>query len=200
MIVAVLIDVVDGPLARLVGVRDVCAEIDGRKIDDLVDYLNYTFLPIMLLCHAHWLPEPVMIWAAAPLLTSLFGFAHTGAKQDTAGFFRGFPSYWNIVVFYVAVWLRRLGPWPVLAVVLFLSLLTVLPVRMVYPNRAPRWKGLFIGGGFAWLLTLLVLLAQYPDATGAWIAISLVYPGFYVTASLYLAWSERRARPASRAD
>ena len=187
MIAAVLIDAIDGPLARLVRVHDACPEIDGRKLDDLVDYLNYTFLPIMLLCHANWLPHPVMLWAAAPLLASLFGFAHSGAKEDQAGFFRGFPSYWNIVVFYVAVWLHRYGPWPVLAVVLLLSLLTVVPIHMIYPNRAPRWRGLFVGGSGAWLVTLIVLLVQYPDVSDLWIGLSLVYPAFYVAASVYLA-------------
>ncbi len=190
MIVAVLIDAGDGPLARWVGVGEVCPEIDGRKLDDVVDYLNYTFLPVMLLCHAHWLPEPVWGWAALPLLTSLFGFAHTGAKEDQAGFFRGFPSYWNIVVFYIAIGLHRFGTGPVLALVATLSILTIVPIYMVYPNRAPRWKGWFIGGGIAWLGTLLVLLVQYPTVSTTWLAISLIYPAFYVISSLYL-WYNR---------
>ena len=56
MVVAVVIDAVDGTLARRFRVKEVCPEIDGRTLDDIVDYLNYTFIPFLLLCHAGWLP------------------------------------------------------------------------------------------------------------------------------------------------
>ncbi len=196
MATAVVVDAVDGPLARRIRIRHVCPEIDGRKLDDIVDYLNYTFLPILLLAHAGWLPDPVWGWAAIPLVTSLFGFANVGAKEEQAGFFRGFPSYWNIVVFYVAVWLHGYGRWTVLALVLALSLLTVLPVRFVYPNRPPRWMPLFVGGGVIWLGVLLGLLMQYPDTSAGLVALSLVYPAVYVVLSIYLDVKTRNNRAA----
>ena len=186
MVVAVVIDAVDGTLARRFHVERVCPEIDGRTLDDIVDYLNYTFIPLLLVCHAGWLPEPVWGWAAVPLMCSLFGFAHQGAKEEQAGFFRGFPSYWNVVVLYIAVWLHKAGPWWVLACVLALSLLTVLPVRFVYPNRPPRWILLFLGGSVLWLVTLLAMIWQYPNVSPSLLTVSLIYPLLYVVLSVYL--------------
>ncbi len=197
MVVAVVIDAVDGTLARRFHVRRVCPHIDGRTLDDIVDYLNYTFIPLLLLCHAGWLPEPVWGWIAIPLVCSLFGFAHTGAKEEDAGFFRGFPSYWNVVVLYVAVWMHQAGPWWVLVSVLTLSLLTVAPVRFVYPNRPPCWPLLFLGGSAFWLVSLLAIIWQYPDVSQPLIILSLVYPLLYVMLSIYLDIQQRISRDRS---
>ncbi len=187
MIVAVLIDATDGPLARRYHIRAVLPQIDGRKLDDIADYANYTLVPIVLLSLGDWLPQPKLLWAGIPLVASLFSFAHTGAKEDATGFFRGFPSYWNIVVFYVAVLFHRFGSGFVLATVLGLSLLSVMPVKFVYPNKAPRFYRLFIWGGLVWLLTLCGLVWQYPHVSNWLVGVSLVYPVAYVVLSFYLA-------------
>ncbi len=136
MIVAVLIDATDGTFARKFRVKDVVPHIDGRKLDDIVDYLNYTFLPLLMVGSADWLPSPTWLWASVPLVASVFAFVHTGAKEETNGFFLGFPSYWNVFAFYTAVWLSGFGQGTVLAIALVLSGLSVLPLRFVYPNRA----------------------------------------------------------------
>jgi phosphatidylcholine synthase len=194
MVMAVAIDATDGTLARHFHVKRVCPHIDGRTIDDIVDYLNYTFIPILLICHAGWLPEPVWIWAAFPLVASLFGFAHSGAKEERHGFFRGFPSYWNIVALYVAVWLHGFGPNTVLVVILGLSLLTVLPVYFVYPNRPPKWVGLFVGGAVVWLAIVLWMVYRYPTVDQRLLALSLIYPIIYVVLSVYLDYESRRRK------
>jgi phosphatidylcholine synthase len=193
MIVAVLIDATDGTFARRVDVKHVLPHVDGRKLDDIVDYLNYTFVPILMLVRADWLPQPAEGWAIFPLIASLFAFVHDGAKEEDAGFFRGFPSYWNIVAFYVAVWLRHCGPYVVLAVVLILSVLSVLPVRFVYPNRPPCWPLFFVGGGIVWLAMVLGLLWSYPQCPVWLIGISLIYPVCYAVLSVYLHVAHSRA-------
>jgi phosphatidylcholine synthase len=172
-------------------VKTVCPNIDGRAIDDIVDYLNYTFLPVLMICHAGWLPEPVWVWAAFPLAASLFGFAHAGAKEQRHGFFRGFPSYWNIVAFYVAVWLHSYGQLIVLTAILSLSLLNVLPVYFVYPNRPPKWVQLFVGGAIAWLAIVLWMVLQYPHVDQRLLYVSFIYPGIYVALSAYLDYQSR---------
>jgi phosphatidylcholine synthase len=194
MAIAVAIDATDGTLARHFHVKRTCPNIDGRTIDDIVDYLNYTFLPLLMICHADWLPAPVWLWAAFPLMSSLFGFAHAGAKEQRHGFFRGFPSYWNIVAFYVAVWLHASGQYVVLAVILGLSILSVLPVYFVYPNRPPKWVGFFVGGAVAWLAIVLWMVYQYPHVDQRWLVASLIYPVAYVGLSLYLDFQSRGDR------
>ena len=196
MLLAVAIDMTDGFLARRFRVKQVVPHIDGRTLDDLVDYLNYTFLPVLMIWRAEWLPEPRWLWCGIMLMTSLFGFAHSGAKEESRGFFRGFPSYWNIVAFYVWICFRHFGVGVVLGVVLVLSLLTVLPVRFVYPNRPPCWRGFFLGGALAWMVLVLYMLLRQPSDPLDWaVWVSFVYPVLYVILSVYLDWKIPRQVP-----
>ncbi len=64
--------------------------------------------------------------------------------------------------------------------------MTILPVRFVYPNRPPRWKPLFLGGGAVWLACLLAMIWQYPHVSPTLRGISLIYPVVYVVLSVYL--------------
>lgn len=195
MLAAVTIDMTDGFLARRFRVKEVVPHIDGRKLDDLVDYLNYTFLPVWMMWRAEWLPEPRWLWCGIILVTSLFGFVHSGAKDEDRGFFRGFPSYWNIVAFYVYIFFQHYDPNVVLGLVLVLSLLSVLPVRFVYPNRPPCWLGFFLGGALVWMGLVLIMLLR-KDGPQEWLVwVSFVYPVLYVLLSAYLDWKTPRGNP-----
>ena len=185
---AVLVDATDGPLARRAEVKRWLPSIDGRTIDDIVDYLTYTFVPLLLVWRMEWVPEPAVVWIAPALLASLFGFAHTAAKDEAGGFFLGFPSYWNVVAFYAGFAHHLYSPWVNAAALLLLAILTVLPVRFLYPNLAPRpWRMPLIVGAVVWLGMMLWLLVDYPHAP-AWMAwLSLLYPAFYFWLSYRLA-------------
>ncbi len=184
---AVLIDSSDGPLARRCRVERWLPEIAGRTIDDLVDYLTYTFVPLLLVWRMEWLPDPALVWIAPALVASLFGFANTGAKDERGGFFLGFPSYWNVVAFYMGIFYHVTGPWVNAALVLSLAVLTLAPVGFVYPNLAPRrWRLLLILGGLVWLALLLGMLIDYPRPPVWTIWLSLFYPLLYIATSFHL--------------
>jgi phosphatidylcholine synthase len=194
LIAAVLIDATDGPLARRWEVKRWAARIDGRTIDDLVDYLTFTFVPLLLVWRMGLVPEPAAVWVVPALIASLFGFANIAAKDEAGGFFLGFPSYWNVVALYAGVWHRLYGPWVNAAVLVGLTVLTVLPVGFIYPNLAPRpWRQPIIIGAVVWLGLLLAMLWDYPAAPAWLMWVSLVYPAFYTALSLHL-W-RRRGRP-----
>ena len=185
---AVLVDATDGTLARRWAVKRVLPEIDGRTIDDIVDYLTYTFIPLLLIWRMAWVPAPAAMWIAPPLVASLFGFANTGAKDEGGGFFLGFPSYWNVVAFYAGLFDRMWGPWVNAVLLLLLAVLTVLPVRFLYPNLAPRpWRLPVVAGAVLWLGMMLALLPAYPRASPTLVAGSLIYPAFYCGLSFRLA-------------
>ena len=191
---AVLIDAVDGPLARRWRVKATVPHIDGRTIDDIVDYLTFTFIPLLLLWRMRWVPEPAAAWIAPALVASLMGFANTGAKQESSGFFLGFPSYWNVYALYAGIAFARWGPWLPGVGVLALAALTVMPVRFLYPNLAPPpWRVPILAGALVWGVLLLLLLPAYPHPSPALVAVSLVYPVFYVVLSAHL---DRRSPPA----
>jgi phosphatidylcholine synthase len=183
--IAVLIDATDGPLARRYEVKRHLPQISGRTIDDLVDYLTFTFIPLLLVYRMEWVPEPRLLFIVPALITSLLGFANSGAKDEQRGFFLGFPSYWNIVAFYAGInaafELELLNGVMLLA----LAVLTLMPVGFIYPNLAPlRWRGWILAGAVVWFGILLMMLASYPRPPFLLIALSLVYPIFYGAVSI----------------
>jgi phosphatidylcholine synthase len=183
----VVIDAVDGPLARRWAVKRWAARIQGRTIDDIVDYLTFTFVPLLLAYRMGWLPWPAGAFVVIACMTSLLGFANASAKQEEDGFFLGFPSYWNVFAFYAGLWAVRYGPAVPGGVCLALSALTVLPVRFLYPNLAPRpWRAPLLIGAAAWLALLVAMLPSYPHVAPWLVWLSLVYPAFYVGLSLAL--------------
>jgi phosphatidylcholine synthase len=118
---------------------------DGAKLDDIVDYLTYVFVPALVVWRAVLVPGEWKIWvAAAMLLASGYGFSRKDAKTSDH-FFTGFPSYWNIVAVYMYV--LQL-PQAVNAIVLVvLAVLEFVPIRYIDPSRtmALKWPTLVLG-------------------------------------------------------
>ena len=192
-----LIDALDGPMARAVHIKKSAPRIDGRTIDDIVDYLTFTFVPLLLVWKMGWVPEPAGLFVAPAMVASLFGFSNIAAKDEQGGFFLGFPSYWNIVAVYAGVWFNLYGPWVGAVVILGLTVLTVLPVRFIYPNLAPRpWKMPVMIGALVWTLILAWMIWRNLRVE-AWVMwVSLIYPAFYAIVSLWLDRKTVRNRPA----
>jgi len=187
LFIAVLVDATDGILARLWHVKRWAAAIDGRTIDDLVDYLTYTFLPLLLMWRMEWLPHPAEVWVIPALIASLFGFANRAAKDETSGFFLGFPSYWNVVAFYAGLFAGPTAAGVTGGIVLALALLTVLPVRFLYPNLTPPpWRVPVLLGAIIWMGMLVALLIQYPHGPRWLVLASLLYPFLYGVLSIAL--------------
>src|SRR5436309_222134 len=132
MMIATLIDATDGTLARLARVKEVLPGFDGRRLDDIIDFQTYTTLPLLLILQARLLPEGQEAWLIAPFLASAYGFCQVSAKTDD-GYFLGFPSYWNIIAFYLYV----LQPPPLVTIgmLLFFAALTFIPLRYLYPTH-----------------------------------------------------------------
>lgn len=192
LLVPVIIDGIDGPLARRWEVKRWAAAADGRTIDDIVDYLTFTFVPLLMVWRLGWLPEPGVVYVGIALVASLLGFAHAQAKQEEDGFFRGFPSYWNAYAFYAGLLAASWGPAANAALLLVLAALTMAPVRFLYPNLAPApWRMPVLLGAAAWTALLLAMLPDYPRPPAVLVALSLVYPAFYVALSVAL---DARAR------
>jgi phosphatidylcholine synthase len=200
MFVATIIDATDGTLARRVRVKEVLPSFDGRRLDDLIDFHTYTTLPLLLIWRAG-IVEGELAWGLlVPLLASAYGFSQVSAKTDD-GFFLGFPSYWNLVAFYLYV-LRPPG-WLALSLVLLLALLTFVPTRYLYPTQRGalnRFTNIF---GALWAGLLCVILARplpnpVEDATTVTLTvISLTFPIYYLLASWIISvriWRTRRGR------
>lgn len=193
LIVTTLIDAIDGPLARRFHVKRTAPGIDGRTIDDLLDYLTFVFIPLALVWRMEWLPSGTGWTVSFAMAASLLGFANIRAKEEDAGFFRGFPSYWNIFAFYAGLSHWHLGPWPAALLMWLLCIATVAPIRMIYPNLAPQpWKPWVLGGAAVWAVILAAMLPRFPDNPLWLLIVSLIYPAFYVVLSVMLDVRDRR--------
>jgi phosphatidylcholine synthase len=182
--VALAIDAVDGALARAVGVKWVVPRFDGARLDDIIDFLNYTVVPLALVAAADRLPPGLELpVAAAVLIASAYGFCQLDAKTSD-GYFKGFPSYWNVVAFYIVV--LDTPPWFNAAVLTTFAVLVFVPTYYLYPSRATRFRALTIGLGALWAVASLVLLAMLPHPPRALALISLLYPIYYMGLSFYL--------------
>ena len=122
---------------------------------------------------------------SAMLLSSAYGFNRDDAKTSDH-FFTGFPSYWNLVVFYLFL---MHGPQVVNAIVLLaLAILVFVPIRYLYPSRTPKWRVVTVALGIAWGVTLLVMVWQLPVISMALLWGSLVFPAYYLVLSLAVGW------------
>jgi phosphatidylcholine synthase len=190
MIAATVIDATDGWLARRARVKEVLPEFSGRALDDLIDFHTYTSLPLLLIWRADLLPGAMAWTLLLPLLASAYGFSQTHAKTDD-GFFLGFPSYWNIVAFYLYV-LRPPEAVTVLLLVV-LAVLTFVPTRYIYATQGGPFAGVISAGAVIWMLCLTWLLWTRPSAE-RWIAlVSLIYPLSYMALSTHVTLRRRSA-------
>lgn len=198
MAVTLLIDATDGTLARRFDIKETAPRIDGGLLDNVVDFVSYVFLPLLFLLHADMLAEPAALFATILAFGSAYGFSRTSAKLADEGFFVGFPSYWNVVVFYA--WTLALPPWITTALVVALSLMAFTDVRFLYVSRLRRGRALHVSlGGVAAAACVLALFLEPGGVRAALIYGSLAYVAFYTVHSLVE--TARRPRPsAAEAD
>ena len=180
----VLVDATDGLLARRLRVRERIPWFDGAKLDDITDYLTYVFVPALFVWRGALVPNTwVLLVVGAILLSSAYGFNRTDAKTSDH-FFTGFPSYWNVVTFYLLV-----ARWPSdvnAAILAVFAVLVFVPIRYVYPSRTPAWSVVTNVAGAMWAGLMLLMLWQYPAVSELVFWVSLAYPAYYFLLSFAL--------------
>lgn len=169
---ALLVDALDGPIARTIDVKKRLPRFSGERLDLVVDYLTYVLIPAYIIYSAHFMPNKFhLIAAAIILLSSLFHFADRESKTKD-GFFVGFPTLWNIVALYFFIYPTP----PVLAfvIVLCLAALTFSPLKWVHPVRVPRWRVLTLSVVAMWGITVTVVLVHgFPASTVAQVLLAI---------------------------
>ena len=182
--VQVVVDATDGMLARAARVSERLPWFNGSKLDDIIDYLTYVFVPALFVWRAILVPDEwTTIVTGAMLLSSAYGFNREDAKTPDH-FFTGFPSYWNIVVFYLLIlkWSQVTNA----VILLGLAAMVFVPIRYVYPSRMPvlRWPTIALGS--IWGVLLFTMMWQYPAIVKPVLYASLVFPVYYFGLSFVL--------------
>jgi phosphatidylcholine synthase len=158
---ALIIDGIDGTFARMAKVTERLPRFSGERLDLVVDYVTYVFVPALALVEAGYLGGPVGLGAACLiLLSSLFHFSDTESKtQDHC--FVGFPAIWNIVAFYVFAF--EMAAWLAAALVLVCVLLTFVPLPWAHPLRTPGLWGVTLAVTGLWCVAALATVwAGFP--------------------------------------
>ena len=195
MAFALIVDSIDGTLARQARTKEVTPWVDGALLDNIIDYFNYTMVPAFFLLVSGLLPAGWALLAGSVIaLASAYQFTQPDAKTDDH-FFKGFPSYWNIVVFYLYFW--QMSPWINLTVIVILSILVFVPIKYIYPSRLeylspnPWIRRGFMTATLLWGLATAGMLLVYPNSNLFFVSISIGYAMLYFLVSLY-----RTLRPA----
>jgi len=176
---AVFVDAIDGSLARYVNIKENAPKIDGALMDNLIDFVTWTVAPLFWIYATMQVPLWVLLICA---IASAFGFSNTNAKTND-NFFLGFPSYWNIVVFYI--YLLQLPVLFASVVLIIFAISTFLPIKFIYPTRTPYLKGLTLVLGVIYALQLLALMVLFDDSPMYLVYTSFIFPVYYFTLSSY---------------
>ena len=186
---ALIVDGVDGPMARRFKVAQVLPRWNGEGLDYVVDFVTYVFVPAYAIAASGYLPEMLAIPLGLVVVTTgVLYFADRNMKTDD-NYFRGFPAVWNLVAFYLFV--LEPPPWVATAAVLALAVLTFVPVRFVHPLRVKRLRLVNIALMALWAVLAFVAVAK--DLTpGPYIAAALSAIALY----FLLAGLLRRAEPS----
>lgn len=190
MAIAVVIDALDGTLARLVKVKSVLPNIDGALLDNIVDYLNYVITPcFFLFVKPDMLPANLLIFIIIGItITSAYQFCQADAKTEDH-FFKGFPCYWNIAVFYMFIFNTSMNTNALILTIL--CALIFVPVKYVYPSRLDcltRSKLLKIfmhSTSLVYGISSSLILWNYPQIDSLWLGLSMAYIIMYLTLSAY---------------
>jgi phosphatidylcholine synthase len=169
--IALIVDAIDGPLARSIQVATVLPRWSGERLDLIVDYLTYVAVPAFALCQSDLLPEASRLAVGvAIMLSSLVPFVDGEAKTEE-GYFSGFPAVWNIVCLYLFV----LTPPPSvsLTMVVLLISLTFVPMLWVHPFRVRRYRPLTMLVTAIWGGAALFALTK-PFPSPLWIQLTLI--------------------------
>lgn len=176
--VALVVDGVDGTMARCADVKRFAPTFDGTVLDNIVDYLTWTFIPaVFIYLHVDMGPRPVaMAMLVLICASSLFCYCNTALKTSD-WYFMGFPAAWNVVA--VIMWLFATPPVANVVVTVILAVLTVSPLTFVHPFRVRTLRPWNIAAAAAWVVSTAVLIATHPahpvlalivwGASGAWL-------------------------------
>lgn len=177
--VALVVDAIDGPIARAIEVADRLPRWSGEVLDLVVDFTTYVFVPAYAIATSQLMPGALSL--AAGLVVAVTGtlyFADRNMKTAD-NFFQGFPAVWNLIVFYLL--LLKPGPMTCASVIALFAVLTFVPVRFVHPFRVRRLRTVTVAA-----LTLWAALAGAAVRQGLapepWITVGLCLLAVYFLA------------------
>lgn len=184
LLLAVVIDGIDGTFARMARVKTVLPNFDGALLDNIIDFANYVIVPALIIHRAELVPASVSLGVASAIcLSSCYQFCQSDAKTADH-FFKGFPSYWNLVALYLLA--MHLSPPANLLIVLTLVVLVFVPIKYIYVSRTPQLRRTSVVLTVVWAAMVIAIWWQLPQPEPLLVWGSMLYFAYYFVASLML--------------
>jgi phosphatidylcholine synthase len=175
--VALIVDTVDGPLARRVCVTKVLPRFSGERLDLIVDFLTYVAVPAFAFSQSDLLPQAFRLPAGiAVVLSSLFHMADQESKTKD-GYFVGFPAVWNVICLYLFAFMPR--PYLSLLIVVFFVALTFVPILSVHPVRVVERRPITMLVTALWAIAAIAA-ALNPFPSPLWVRVPLLVTAVYL--------------------
>ncbi|HLW92374.1 MAG TPA: phosphatidylcholine synthase [Roseiarcus sp.] len=173
---ALIIDGVDGTLARAARVKEAAAMIDGVILDLVVDFLSYVLVPVVAIWRSDLMPTPIAFWIGLVItIASALYFADTRMKTAD-NWFRGFPALWNVLAFYLFVF--RLPSFANAAILVIATALMFTPIVFVHPMRVVKLRVFTVAATGLWSLCAIVATLENL-AAGSWTKAGLALAALY---------------------
>jgi phosphatidylcholine synthase len=181
---ALLIDGVDGTLARYFRVAEILPRWSGDALDLIVDFTTYVFVPAYALAASGMLPHQLAVPLSVAIVVSAAIYCADRQMKLPDNSFRGFPVLWNAVAFHLFV--LKFSPWVTAGVIATFVVLTFAPYRTIHPLRMPHMRGLNAFALLAWAALALYALLRDLDP-GVWVVVVFTAFGIYfLAAGLFL--------------
>lgn len=174
---ALLVDGIDGPIARKLEVKEVLPNWSGELLDNVIDYVTYVLIPAYALYQSGFMGEKLSFLSAAIIvITSAIYYADTGMKTKE-NFFKGFPVVWNMVVF--SLFVIGVGEYTAFAVVVIAAVMTFVPMHFIHPVRVVRLRTINLTVFLVWSILGIIALLQNLQAD-AWVRYGVAITGIYL--------------------
>ena len=189
LVVAMVLDGVDGPAARAWNVSDHVPRIDGYTLDLIIDYVTCIVIPVLFMHRFHMLPRHFsLIIGSFVLFMSALWMSRTDQMTDDH-WFRGFPCEWNMIV--PTLLLINAGKWFSAAACILLALTQLTNWKFVHPMQVRRFRPITVGVTAAWMALILVMTANLPHHHGALQVLLLLCPVYIVGLGVWRTLSRR---------
>ncbi|WNY66624.1 phosphatidylcholine synthase [Borreliella lusitaniae] len=189
--IGLIIDGIDGTMARKLKVKELIPEIDGALLDNITDYINYTFIPVIFFYLGEFIEEKYKVAICIGiLLSSAYQFSRTDAKTND-NYFRGFPSLWNLFVILNIIF--KIGQITNFITISICIIISFIPIKFIYPSKTKELRKITIP--ITILSCLIFAVSIFSKLSTTTLKITKTVIIFYFTylalASIYLTYKTR---------
>ncbi|MCD2412690.1 phosphatidylcholine synthase [Borreliella burgdorferi] len=190
-VIGLIIDGIDGTMARKLKVKELIPEIDGTLLDNITDYINYTFIPVIFFYLGEFIEEKYKVAICIGiLLSSAYQFSRTDAKTND-NYFRGFPSLWNLfVILNIIFKMEQITNLITMSICIITSFI---PIKFIYPSKTKELRKITIPITIISCLIFVVSIFSELSTTALKMAktVLILYFVYLTLASIYLTYKTR---------